>query len=216
MVQRGGDRDTNCIAIAFICSGCCVLCARCDLHQLERREMNPSVLKIIVSFASMVPVTAMAASNGAPTNAGDSRSINATTKAQTQALKKPDLTVQPAPESKLPIFTVKNVGNANAGPFMVQVQCHTVSGAACLPDIHYGNVPASPPSPGTMMTAPNVWRIPVAALNAAGGQVKLHLSVLPKNQPSGLKFNVCADTASTVSESSESNNCAIFVFKPLQ
>jgi hypothetical protein len=164
-----------------------------------------------LSLTALLPTAAVSAD--VSSNAIGPPGGKAVTKAQAQALSKPDLIVLPASDTKLPMFAVKNVGTAKSGQSMVQVQCHTVSGAACMPDVHYSNVPAAPPSPGTMMTAPNMWRIPVGALDAAGGEVKLHISVLPKNQIDGLKFNVCADVTAVIAESSETNNCATFVFK---
>jgi hypothetical protein len=166
----------------------------------------------------MTSLLSLATAADKSSNATGPQSSN-TTKAQ--AFPRPDLTVQPVSETKIPMFVVKNVGASNAAQSIVQVQCVTQPAAAagepCMPNLHYVNVPAAPPSPGTMMTAPNVWRIPVGPLSASGGEVKLHVSVISKaNQVNGLKFSVCADATAVIVESSEANNCSNFVFKPPQ
>jgi hypothetical protein len=185
----------------------------------ERLKMKCHALTIIASFSVTALFPMLGVGADLSPNAGASNAPRANSSAQSQRMPRPDLIVQSLADTKLPMFTVKNIGNAQSPPSMVQVHCHTVTGIACSPNVHYNNVPASPPSPGTMMTAPNVWRISIGALDALdtpGGHAKLHLSVLPKNQTAGLKFSVCADIGATVNESNETNNCATWVFKPPQ
>jgi hypothetical protein len=180
--------------------------------------MKQSTPASIASILLTVTVSTLAAATDMSSNAiGPPRTNSTTIMGQTKPLPRPDLIVQPVSEVKLPMFLVKNVGAANSGQSIVQVQCHTMPAAAagvpCMPNVHYINVIASPPSPGTMMTVPNVWRIPVSSLSASGGEAKLHVSVIPKaNQTNGLKFRVCADVTEAIVESSETNNCATFVF----
>jgi hypothetical protein len=179
--------------------------------------MKQSTPASIASILLTATASTLAAASDMSSNAIGPPRTNSTIVGQAKPFPRPDLIVQPVSEVKLPMFLVKNVGAANSGQSIVQVQCHTMPAAAagvpCMPNVHYVNVIASLPSPGTMMTAPNVWRIPVGVLSASGGEAKLHVSVIPKaNQTNGLKFRVCADVTEAIVESSETNNCATFVF----
>jgi hypothetical protein len=182
--------------------------------------MKQNVSASITPILLMTLLSTLATASEKSSNATGPQSTN-TTKAQALAFPRPDLIVQPVYETKIPMFVVKNVGTSNSGQSIVQVQCYTVPAAAagvpCVPNVHYVNVIAAPPSPGTMMTAPHVWRMPVGALSASSGQSKLHVSVIPKaNQANGLKFSVCADVTAALIESNEANNCTTFVFNPPQ
>jgi CARDB len=118
--------------------------------------------------------------------------------------------------TKLPIFVVKNAGNAVSKPSVATIECRTQStNSPCMPNQHYVNLPAEAmPAfpPGTMMTAPYRWKYPVPAL-ASGGELKFVLGIWPTAAEAvGLKLRVCADVDSAVIESNETNNCAEIVY----
>jgi CARDB len=172
--------------------------------------MRTILLFAVVVFGTMAPL-----SDALQKPSRSDEAQNANVASAPNAVLRPDL-IADGLTAKLPMFRVRNGGSANAGASIVQVECRTQSSnAPCLPNQHYVNVPSqiAPPLPaGTHMTAPHVWRVPVSEL-ATGAEKKFALGVWPKSsEAAGLRFRICADIASTVFESNESNNCSELLF----
>jgi hypothetical protein len=123
-----------------------------------------------------------------------------------------------APGGSNPLFRIKNIGNKSAPATLAKVTCYvngnSATGAPCQPQLHYVDLPGVVLPPGTSMSAPNVWRVPIGGLDAITGFTTFGLNIrsAPGLPASGLKFTVCADAGETVVESNESNNCYTFSY----
>jgi hypothetical protein len=131
---------------------------------------------------------------------------------------KPDLVADLVPGGANPLFRIKNIGNGKAPATIASVTCYlngnSATGDPCQPRLHYVELPGVVLPPGTSMSAPNVWRVPIGGLDATTGFTTFALNIrsAPGLPASGLKFIVCADAGQTVMESSESNNCYTFSY----
>lgn len=129
-------------------------------------------------------------------------------------LRLPDMTADVIGTTLL--FRVRNLGNAASPATVTRVECFTnaasQTGDPCLPDVHYVVIPNVVLPPGTSMSAPNVWNVPIGGLDAGGGYTTFGLNI--RSAPgvtNGLKFRVCADATGLLAEWSEANNCTTIV-----
>jgi archaellum component FlaG (FlaF/FlaG flagellin family) len=133
-------------------------------------------------------------------------------------LAKADLVADIVPGGTNPLFRIKNIGNKNSPATLASVTCYlngnSATGDPCQARVHYVEQPGVLLPPGTSMTAPNVWRIPIGGLDAGTGFTTFALNIrsAPGLPASGLKFKVCADASETVAESNETNNCYTFSY----
>jgi hypothetical protein len=156
---------------------------------------------------------ASAAGPSVPTTAADAGRFKGP-----QPLARADLIADLAPGGSNPLFRIKNIGNKSAPATLAKVTCYvngnSATGAPCQPQLHYVDLPGVVLPPGTSMSAPNVWRVPIGGLDAITGFTTFGLNIrsAPGLPASGLKFTVCADAGETVVESNESNNCYTFSY----
>jgi hypothetical protein len=132
------------------------------------------------------------------------------------SIAKPDLVADGIGTTNL-LFRVRNIGRANSPATITKVECFTNAAAAlgdpCQPNVHYVTLPGVVLPPGTSMSSPNTWRVPVGGLDAVTGFTTFGLNIRSASGVNnGLKFRVCAEAAEVVAESNETNNCSVFVY----
>jgi hypothetical protein len=130
--------------------------------------------------------------------------------------KKPDLVADVMGPQFL--FRVKNIGAANSPASVTRVMCYTnVAGPPserCVEGTHFVVLPNVVLPPGTTKAGGNVWNVPTGGLDATTGftTFSLNIKTVPALQQQGLRFQVCADGPSAITESNEGNNCMWTVY----
>lgn len=149
-----------------------------------------------------------------PTHAAPTSGASTTWSVAWPILRLPDMTADVVGFTLL--FRVRNLGNGASPATVTRVECFTnaasQTGDPCLPNVHYEIIPNVVLPPGTSMSAPNSWNVPIGGLDA-GGYTTFGLNI--RSAPgvtNGLKFRVCADSTMLLAEWSESNNCTTVVY----
>jgi hypothetical protein len=182
---------------------------------MKREVLSLATTVLVVAATFAMPAPSTAAPSGPP--GATATPVGATpAAAHAQLVKRPDLVADGIGTTTL-LFRVRNIGSANSPASVTRVECYSnaagPAGDRCLPNVHYVVVPGVVLPPGTTMSGPNVWLVPVGGLDAVTGFTTFGLNIRSApNVTNGLKFKVCADGPNTIAEFNEVNNCQWFVY----
>lgn len=168
--------------------------------------------RLSVALVKMLGGLLMAALVGLPAAAAPSSGTSSTWSVAWPILRLPDLTADVIGTTLL--FRVRNLGNGASPATITRVECFTnaaaQTGDPCVPNVHYVLIPNVVLPPGTSMSAPNIWNVPIGGLDA-GGYTTFGLNIHSAPGVAALKFRVCADATALLGEWSEANNCTTVV-----
>lgn len=186
----------------------------------QRMPRRRTSLAMSIALGLIATAAATAAANPATTP----MSSSATRAPTASAAQRPDLTIAKKPDLTAEIagpqflFRVKNIGTANSPASVTRVMCYTNAAGPpterCVEGTHFVVLPHVMLPPGTTKAGGNVWNVPTGGMAAATGftTFSLNIKTVPALQQQGLRFQVCADGPSAISELNEGNNCQWSVY----